>query len=174
MLEHTTLGIHGRFPELLVTHLTQTFVTLRLDLFLVAVAVSLDEVVTLLVVPAVLLRCALRAQVQRSHSDVEVTLLNHFLHVAEEQRHDQRGDMRTIDIGIRHDDYFVVADLAQVQCLRVVFRAESDAQSGEDVTHLFALEHLVLHRFLHVQDLSAQRQDSLVLTVTTGLGCTAG
>ena len=56
LLEHTALGIHGGLPELLVGHLTQTFVSLGLDLLLVAVTVLDDEIVTLLIVPAVLLR----------------------------------------------------------------------------------------------------------------------
>ena len=77
--------------------------------------------------------------------------------------------MGTIDIGIGHDDYLMITDLTQVQRLRVLFGSERDTQRGEDITHLFGLEYLMLHRFLHVQDLTAQRQDSLVNTVTTGL-----
>ena len=81
--------------------------------------------------------------------------------------------MGTIDIGIGHDDHFVITDLTQVKRLRVLFGTERDTQRGEDITNLFGLEYLMLHRFLHVQDLTAQRQDSLVYAVTTGLSRTA-
>ena len=93
--------------------------------------------------------------------------------MAEEERHDQRSDMRTIDIGIGHDDHLVITNLRKVECFRVLFGTEGDTERREDITHLFRLEHLMLHRFLHIQDLTAQRQDSLMHTVTTGLGRTA-
>ena len=81
--------------------------------------------------------------------------------------------MRTIDIGIGHDDDLMVTNLAQVERFRVFFGSKGDTQRGEDVAHLFGLEHLVLHRFLHIEDLTAKRENSLVHAVTTGLSGTA-
>ena len=126
LLQHAALGVHRRLPQLLVRHLTQTFVALRLNTRLAAVAVFLDEVMPLLVVPAVLLDIPFRAEVERCHGDIQVPLLNHLFHVAEEQRHDERSDMRTVHIGIRHDNHLMVTYLAQVQCFRVFLRAEGD------------------------------------------------
>ena len=127
----------------------------------------------LLVVPAILFRAAFGAEVERCHGDVEVSLLNHLLHVTEEESHDQCGDVCTIDIGIRHDDYFVVTDLREIEGFRVIFGTEGYAQSGKDVTNLFGLKDFVLHSLLDVEDLTAQREDSLVYSVATCLGCTA-
>ena len=127
----------------------------------------------MLVVPAVLAVVSLRALVQRSTSDVKVALLDYLFHMAEEQGHDQSGYMRAIHIGIGHDNYFVVADLTQVQRFRVLFGSECDTKSREDITDFFALEYLMLHRFLYVQNLTSQRQNSLVNTVTTGLRSSA-
>ena len=77
--------------------------------------------------------------------------------------------MRAIDIGIGHNNHFVVTYLTQVQCFRILFGSEGDTKSREDITDFFALEYLMLHRFLYVQNLTSQRQNSLVNTVTTGL-----
>ena len=173
MFEHTALGVHGRFPELLVGHLTETFVALGFDEFLVTAAVLHDEVVTLLVVPAVLAVVALGALVQRRHGDVEVACINDSFHVAEEEGDDQRGDVCTIDVGIGHDDHFVVTNAAQVQRFGVFGSTDGHAQGGEDVANLLALEHFVFHSFLDVEDLTAEGQDSLVNAVASGLGGTA-
>ena len=173
MLEHAACRIHRGLPELLVAHLTETFVTLGLDLLLIAVTVVLDERLTLLVVPAVLAVVTLRALIERRTCDVQVALLDHLFHMTEEEGHNKSRNMRTIDIGIRHDDHFVVTDLGEVERFRILFGSEGDSQRREDVTHLFGLEHLMLHRFLDVEDLTAERQDSLVYTVTSGLSGTA-
>lgn len=63
-------------------------------------------------------------------------MLDHLFHMTEEQGHNQSSDMRTIDIGIGHDD-FMITDLAQVECFRVLFGTEGDAEGGEDITNLF-------------------------------------
>ena len=173
MLEHTACRIHGRFPELLVGHLTKTFVTLGLDRFLVTATVVLDESLTLLIVPAVLAVVTLGALIKRRTSDIEVSLLDDLFHMTEEQSHNKGRDMGTVDIGIGHDDHFVITDLAEVERFRIFFGSKRDTEGGEDVTYLFGLEHLMLHRFLDVQDLTAKRQDSLVYTVTSGLRRTA-
>ena len=93
--------------------------------------------------------------------------------MTEEERHDQGSDMRTVDIGIGHDDHFMITNLREVQRFWIFFRTESDTECREDITYLFTLEHFMLHRFLYVEDLTAQRQNSLMHTVTTGLSRTA-
>ena len=52
--------------------------------------------------------------------NVEKAMLYHLREVAEEERHDQRVDVRTIDVGIGHDDYLLVTQLVYV-CLFAVF-----------------------------------------------------
>ena len=100
-------------------------------------------------------------------------MLNYLLHVTEEEGHNQCGDVCSIDIGIGHDDHLVVADLRQVEGFGVILRTEGYTQCGEYITYFLALKHLVLHSLLDVEDLTAQREDSLVYSVATCLGCTA-
>ena len=80
--------------------------------------------------------------------------------------------MRTIHVGIGHDDYFVITNLAQVQCLRIFFCTEGNTQCCKDIAYFLTLEHLMLHRFFHVQDFTTQWQDGLDLTVATSLSGT--
>ena len=73
--------------------------------------------------------------------------------------------MGAVDIGIGHDDDLVVAELAHVGGLGVLLGADGDAQGLEHVHDLLALEDLVVHGFLHVEDLAAQGQDGLVVGI---------
>ena len=81
--------------------------------------------------------------------------------------------MRTIDIGIGHDDNLVVTQLLIVGLLAVFAQTEAHTQRLYDVVHLFVLEGFVPHHALHIEDLTADRQYSLELTLTTLLGRTA-
>ena len=80
--------------------------------------------------------------------------------------------MATIHIGIGHDDDLVIAQLLQVQGFRILLGTYGHTHSSIDVLDLLALEHLVIHRFLHIQDLTAQGEDRLECAVTSLLGCT--
>ena len=52
---------------------------------------------------------------------------------------------------LRFEDDITEAELlAQVQRLRVIFGTKRDTECREYIPHLFRLEHLVLHRLLHV------------------------
>ena len=134
-------------------------------------AVSIDEALALLVGPAVFLYLTLCAEVERGSSDVQVALLDDLREVTEEQRHDQRVDVRSIDISIGHDNHFLVAQLVDVGFLTVfTIESEADTQCLDDVVHLVAFEGFVPHGFLYVQNLTAQGQDGLEGTVTALLG----
>ena len=82
--------------------------------------------------------------------------------------------MASVHIGIGHDDYLVVTELFHIQSLAVFFRAEADAQSRIDILDFLAFKDLVLHGFLHIQNLASQRQDSLSLAVASLLGGSTG
>ena len=73
----------------------------------------------LLVGPAVLLHLAFGAEVEGRGGDVEIPLLNHLGEVAEEERHNQRVDVRAIDVGIGHDNHLLVAQLVDIGCFAV-------------------------------------------------------
>ena len=81
--------------------------------------------------------------------------------------------MGSIDVGIGHDDNLVVAQFADIHSLAVFFSTNCHAESLEDIGNFFAVEHLVLHRLLDVENLTAQRQNCLELAVATFLSRTA-
>ena len=130
LLEATVLRVHCGFLELLGVHLTKTFESLNLDFAVVATAILVFELLHLHVGPAVFLRGALAAAVERRCGYVEESVFNHLRQAAIEERHEQSGDVGTIDIGIGHDDDAVVAQLVDVEILGVV-----DTNGAEYVDH---------------------------------------
>ena len=81
--------------------------------------------------------------------------------------------MRTIDVGIGHDDNLIVAQLVDVGILRVfTVNAEAHTDTLDDVHHRLCLEHKVPLNLFHVQDLTTQGQDGLEVAVAALLGRT--
>ena len=115
LLQHAVFRIHGGFPQLFRVHFTQTFVALGVYCVFRTAAVSVDELLALLVCPAILFRLAFGAKVKGRSGDVQATLLDNLREVAEEKRHNQRVNVRTIDVGIGHDDNLLVAQLVTVR-----------------------------------------------------------
>jgi len=121
-----------------------------------------------LVCPAILFYLTLGTKIERGSGDVQITLLYHLREIAEEERHNQRVDVRAIDVGIGHDDNFLITQLVYVGFLTVfAVYTEADTQSLNDIVYFIAFECLVPHGFLYVKNLTAQRQDSLESTVTS-------
>ena len=87
---------------------------------------------------------------------------------------DEDGNPRreSFHIGIGHDDHLVVSQLGVVKRLGVILCADRDTEGGVHRLDLLILKYSVGHRLLHIQDLSSQRQDSLILGVATQLGRT--
>ena len=81
-------------------------------------------------------------QIKRRLGDIEITLLNQLRHLAEKERQQQCTDVRTINIGIRHDDDFMVAGLFDVE---FVF-ANTRAQSGNQCSDLLGRQHFIKPR----------------------------
>jgi hypothetical protein len=94
-----------------------------------------------------------------------VPLVDQGPHLGEEERHQERGDMRAVHIGVGHDDDLVVA-----QILDVELRAHADAQRLAEVGDLGVLAELGRRRAQHVQDLAPKRQERLRLAVPRHLG----
>ena len=67
----------------------------------------------------VLLRLALLDRIQRRLRNVHVAALDQFLHVAEEERQQQRADVRAVHVGVGHQDDLAVAQLRRIE---VIFR----------------------------------------------------
>ena len=140
----------------------------------VASHILVDECLTLLLGVAVLRHLLERTLVKRRCGNVEMSALNHLRHEAIEQCHDQRVDVRAIDVGVGHDDNLVVAKLVDVGfAVAFAIHAEAYADALDDVHYRLGLKHTVPLYLLHVQNLTAQRQDGLEVTVAALLGAAA-
>ena len=118
----------------------------------------------------VLLRLALLDRVQRRLRNEYVSALDQFLHVAEEERQQQRTDVASIHVGIGHENDFAVAQFARVE----IFFRNAGAQRGNHGANFFVREHLVVAGFFDVKDFAFQRQDGLetpVASLLRGAAC---
>ena len=77
---------------------------------LITTAYTINQRLTLLFRPAVLLLLSSRAEIEWGSSYIYVSVLDEGAHVAEEERKDKRGDVATIDVCISHDDDLVVTE----------------------------------------------------------------
>ncbi|MCY1230553.1 hypothetical protein D9M72_429670 [compost metagenome] len=92
--------------------------------------------------------------------------LDQFRHLAEEEGEQQGADMGAVDVGVRHDDDLVIAQLVGVELVL----ADRGAECGDQRTDFLARQHLVEARTLDIEDLAAQRQDRLVFARAALLG----
>ena len=76
--------------------------------------------------------------------------------------------MRTIHIGIGHNDDFVVAQFIGIK----VFAADAGAERSDQRRDLIARKHFVKAGALDIEDFAAQRQNRLVLSVAALLSRT--
>ena len=129
-----------------------------------------EEVLELALVHQVLLDLALLHLEQRRLGDEEVPGLDDRVHVAEEERQQQRPDVGAVDVGVRHQDDLVIAQLREVELLG----ADAGAHRRDEQPDFIVGQDLVVARLLRVDDLAAQRQHRLGLAVAPLLGRAAG
>ena len=118
----------------------------------------------------VLRALAARHFVERRLGDVEMAALDQLRHLAEEEGEQQRADVGAVDVGVRHDDDLVIAQLVGVEFVL----ADRGAERGDQRADHLGAEHAVEARALDIEDLAAQRQDRLVLARAAALGRAAG
>src|SRR5690606_22796832 len=82
--------------------------------------------------------------------DIEVTALNEFRHLAEEECQQERTNMRTVDIRIRHDDDFMITQLLRIKFIL----ADGCAKRSDQRANFLASQHLIETRALNVQNLT--------------------
>ena len=163
------VGIHGGLAQLRRVHLAQPLEALDVDLALDLLGGdAVEHALFLGVVEGVEHLLADIDAVQRRHGDVDMAGVDQTAEVAQEQRAQQRRDMRAVGVGVGED-----ADLAVTQPLKII-RAGVDADGDGDVMHLLRGQHLGGIDFPGVQDLAAQRHDRLEFAVARLLGGTAG
>ena len=81
---------------------------------------------------------ALLELVERRLGDVDVAGLDQLLHLAEEQREDERADVGAVDVGVGHQHDLVVAGVLDVELV-----ADASADRGDQRLDLGVLQHLV-------------------------------
>ena len=112
---------------------------------------------------------ALLDLVQRRLRDVDMPALDQVRHLTIEEGQQQGADMRTVDVGVGHDDDAVITQLVDV----VFVLAEARPQRGDQGDDLLRADQLLESGALDVEDLAAQREDRLELSVAPLLGRSA-
>jgi len=119
---------------------------------------------------------------ERGLRDVDITSIDQFMHLAKQEREEERSDVAAIDVRIRHQDDFVVPGTVQIEGFLVIlafFRviplgSDPRPQGHDERANFFARQHLVEPRFFDVEDLPFQRKDGLKLSIAALLRRPAG
>ena len=91
-----------------------------------------------------------------------MTLLDKRAHIAEEEGQQQRSDMRAVDIGIRHDNYLVVAKLCYIKLV-----AYSGAEGDDNRHELLVADNPVESRLFDVEHLAPKGKNRLEASVAS-------
>ncbi len=110
---------------------------------------------------------ALANLIERRLGNEYMTMLNQRFHVAIEERQQQRTDMRAIDIGIGHDDDFIVPALGNIE-----FFANTRSKSSNHRPDFIIGQYLIEPCLFHIDNFATERQDSLEAAIPALL-CTA-
>ena len=94
--------------------------------------------VELVAVLQVLLVLAELHLVERRLGDVDVAALDQLGHLPEQERQQQRADVRAVDVGVGHDDDAVVAQLGDVEVVAAGALADAGAERGDQRQDLVA------------------------------------
>ena len=94
-----------------------------------------------------------------------MAFLNQRLHITVEEGQQQRTNMRTVDVGICHDDNLAITCLVQIEVI-----ADTTAECSNHIADFFTAQHLIKTCLFNIKDFTAQRQNSLEITVTALLG----
>ena len=100
--------------------------------------------------------------VQRRLSDIHMAAIDKFSHLAVKEGQQQGTNMRSVDIGIGHDNDLVVTQFFDIEFLST----DTATQRGNQCSDFGRLQHFIESCFFDVQNLSLERQDSLRLAIT--------
>ena len=144
-------------------HFTKTFEARDIDLRVRIVAAQLGgNGVALLRREGKARRLAACQLEKRRHRGIDIAVFNERAHIAEEERQQQRPDVRAIDIGIRHDDDLVIAELIDIEIL-----AKAGAERDDDGLELVVAVNFVGAHLFDVEHLAPERQDCLEARVAS-------
>src|SRR5574344_1972690 len=95
--------IHCGIPQLVLTHLSETFVTLHSHTLVTALSESRRSLLALIVSPAVNFFLAFLHKVKRRCRQINVSVPDEVQHISEEEGQDQCCNVASVHIGIGHD-----------------------------------------------------------------------
>ena len=170
LAQGSLLWLHGGLPQLLGVHFAQALVALHVVLARVIEVIHafLERLVVVEVLQYLArARVLLLQTVERRAGNVDIAAVDELGHEAEEEGQQQDGDVCTIDVGIGHDDDAVVACFVGIE-----FLAHARTDGGDERADGVGGKRAVLGNALHVQDLAAQGQNSLIAALTCLLGRT--
>lgn len=70
--------------------------------------------------------------------------------------------MRTVDIGIRHDDDTVITSFCYIKCI-----TDPTSDSGDEIFDLFVEKYFVDTSLFCVENFTSEWEDSLDITIST-------
>ena len=159
-------GVHCRFAQLAGVHLAQAFEAANVD-FLVFEYRRL-QFGAVRVVGGVNALAAMGQAVERRAGKEQVTGADDFGHFLKEIGHQQRRDMRAVDVGVGHDDDAFIAQVVGVAVL-----ADAAAQRQLQIGNFAIATDFFERGGCDVEDLAADWQYRLFLAVTRLLGAAA-
>ncbi len=115
----------------------------------------------LLVILDVFLALAFLDAVERGLGDEHMATVDQVRHMPEEEGEQKRPDVRTVHVGVRHQDHLVVAKLGDIE----VVLADARADGRDHRADFFVRQHLVVAGLLNIQDLAFEREDGLIAAV---------
>ena len=71
--------------------------------------------------------------------------------------------MRSVHVGIRHNDYFVITEFIDIEFVRT----DARAKCGNDCSYFNISQNFIEPGFFHVEDLSPKRENCLVPSVAS-------
>ena len=113
-------------------------------------------------------------EIERRAGDVDFALLHEFRHLAVEEGEKQCADVRTVHIGVGHDDDAAVAETGEVKRALLVTGSNASADGRDERLDFGVLKHLVEAGFFDIDDFTFDRKDRLVTAVAALLGRTTG
>ena len=108
--------------------------------------------------------------------DVNLARAHQLGHLPEKERKQQSTNVRAIDVCIGHDNDTAVTQLGNIEttflfAVTILFRfADAGADSRNHRLDLIVLKKLILARFFHVYQFSANRQNGLITPVASLFG----
>ena len=107
-----------------------------------------------------------RHAIKRRLCDIDKIVFDKSRHMAIEECQKQRADMGAVDVGIGHDDDFMVAELLKIE----IVHADPAAKSRDHRADFCVLQDLFKTRFFDVENLTADGQDRLKTAVASCFG----